>query len=128
MGKFADTFRRNANAALEKTQAAFLNTGSHAFRSITRGSSATGAPGQVVADDNGGDLLNSWTMEISKTKIAITTDSPYAQSNEDGIARPGGGPYVQRSAIGGRHSVQKTEDNLPLIVDHEVAALRRGGK
>lgn len=123
---FNDAIKKFNDKAKARTQAAFLNSGAHMHRSITVGSPVTGAPGQAVQDVGGGTLLNSWQLTISKTRIKSSTDSPYAQSNEDGIARPGGGPYIQRSAIGGRHSVQKTTDALDLIVEHEVDLIRRG--
>lgn len=93
--------------------------------SIVFGSSLTGAPGQVVADVNGGNLRDSWQLTFpTEDSAQSSTNVAYAQSNEDGIARPGGGPYVQRSAIGGRHSVSKTVDAFPRIVDHVVEQLQ----
>lgn len=95
------------------------------LRSIQYGSSITGAPGQPVRE---GDLLASWVLAIqSETRARIFTMSPYAESNEDGIARPGGGPYIQRSSVGGRWSVRKTIDGWPLIVDYVASQVANGG-
>lgn len=93
--------------------------------SVVFGSSLTGAPGQVVADENGGNLRDSWQLTFPTPDTAqSSTNVAYAESNEDGIARPGGGPYVQRSAIGGRHSVSKTIDGFPRILEHVAQQLR----
>lgn len=127
MGKFSDKVNRFKDKALARTQAAFVNSVSHSHRSIVFGSTTTGSPGQVVQDQGGGNLRDSWQLQwLSRFKAKSTTQVPYAESNEDGIARPGGGPYIQRSAVGGRHSIQKTEDGMDRIVAYEVSLLRKG--
>lgn len=96
--------------------------------SIVFGSPLTGAPGQVVADVDGGTLRASWQTEFEDSNNAlISTKVPWAPQNEDGIARPSGGPYVQRSAIGGRWSVALTRMNSQRILDDVAAKLTEGG-
>jgi hypothetical protein len=80
--------------------------------SIVDGSSITGAPGQPRAE---GDLAASWTLTLTETSAQVSTPSPYAIQNEDGV-KEGGKPYVQRSAVGGRHSVRLTRLGLPKLV------------
>jgi hypothetical protein len=95
-----------------------------AQRSIQYGSDLTGSPGQP---EQSGDLIVSWTIEaIDARRARIYTMSPYAESNEDGIARPGGGPYVLRSARGGRWSVRKTRIGFYKIVDYVASTLAAG--
>lgn len=104
-----------------RAQIVFDGASRAALASIRLGSPITGAPGQPVDSE---DLLKSWRMEPeSPTVNVIFTDSPYAQSNEDGIARPGGGPYILRSKRGGRHSVKLTIMGFPRIVADIVAKL-----
>lgn len=96
------------------------------YNEIVFGSPITGAPGQVVADVNGGDLRASWSAHsITADCGEVSTKSQHAEQNEDGIARPGGGPYVQRSAIGGRWNVALVRTNFQRLVDHVVNAGRR---
>jgi hypothetical protein len=95
--------------------------------SIVEGSPVTGAPGQVVADEHGGNLRGSWQLTFPAPDTAqSSTNVAYAQSNEDGIARPGGGPYVQRSAIGGRWNVALTRAGFQKLVDHVARELKDG--
>lgn len=93
----------------------FDRVGDLVYESIVNGSPITGAPGQPV--DEGG-LRASWSRvyEDANTQL-IGTASLYAQSNEDGIARPGGGPYELRSKVGGRHSVALTVAGFGAIVE-----------
>lgn len=127
MGAFVDDIKRATIAINAKSQAVFLGSVVDAKNSIVFGSSLTGSPGQVVADVGGGTLRDSWTIEFESPTTALIASGGaaegYNQQNEDGIARPGGGPYIQRSAIGGRHSVSKTVDNFPLIVADNVRKL-----
>jgi hypothetical protein len=95
--------------------------GAAMHESIVFGSPVTGSPGQVVADENGGNLRSGWTLDFPTPDTARSyTNVVYAESNEDGIARPGGGPYIQRSAIGGRWSVASTRVNFDRLVDHVI--------
>src|SRR3990167_1330701 len=103
------------------TQAVFVGTAAEVQSSIVHGSPLTGAPGQPV---DTGNLRDSWQLEFPDAEHALVyTDVVYAESNEDGIARPGGGPYVQRSAIGGRWSVAFTRQNIQRIVDDQATKL-----
>jgi phage gpG-like protein len=129
MGEFLDAIRaHNARVELELVPAVFVGTVAEVKNSIQFGSPLTGAPGQVVADEHGGNLRASWQSEFTDPNNAIvSTNVPYAESNEDGIARPGGGPYVQRSAVGGRWSVALTRMGIQRIVDDVAAKLTEGG-
>lgn len=113
-------------AKLDAADAALLPAvAAEVHNSIVFGSPLTGAPGQVVADVGGGNLRDSWQLTFPTPDTAMSaTKVAYAQSNEDGIARPGGGPYIQRSAIGGRHSVALTVAGFQKIVDHVVRQLK----
>jgi hypothetical protein len=97
----------------------FTDSVEMARESIVDGSPVTGAPGQPVEDDV---LRQSWKKEfLSPTHATVLTDSPYAESNEDGIARPGGGPYRLLSPVGGRFSIAKTVAGWGRIVDAAIA-------
>ena len=127
MPPFTDSVRRNIEQGKARVKAVWLNSMLHMHRSIVMGSSVTGAPGQVVQDVGGGNLRDSWQLVFpTPTSARSTTTVPYAESNEDGIARPGGGPYIQRSAIGGRHSISKTRDGLIRIIEYENDHLGNG--
>lgn len=91
-------------------------------QSIVHGSRLTGAPGQPVEL---GDLLRSWGVSFpSPTSVQVSSDSPYARPNEDGV-RAGGKPYVQRSARGGRHSVRLTRRGLDKLVGQAAENVKR---
>lgn len=95
-----------------------------AAESIVNGSAITGAPGQPVEEDV---LRKSWvTDKLSPTHATVTTDNPYAESNEDGIARPGMGPYRLLSPTGGRWSISKTVAGWGRIVDAAIAKQGQG--
>ena len=111
----------------------FVGTVAELTSSVVYGSTITGAPGQVVQDSGpgviAGNLLASWLDGIeggtpgfnspvweSPNVAVIGTFCPYAPPNEDGISRTGG-PYVQRSAIGGRWSVAHTRAGFQAVVD-----------
>lgn len=127
MSTFLDAINKFIGKAEVNSQVTFVGSVTETKNSIVHGSELTGAPGQVVADYQGGTLAASWQEEwLSPTQVRISTSAPHAQSNEDGIARPGGGPYVQRSAIGGRHSVALTRAGFDKIVDREAARLKDG--
>lgn len=112
---FARDLQRFSVTIETRSQAAFVETVAEAKRSIQEGSEITGAPGQPVDDFN---LRPSWYVRfLSPLEALIATNVVYAESNEDGIARPGGGPYIQRSAVGGRWSVAKTRAGLQRIAD-----------
>ncbi|HEY4133503.1 MAG TPA: hypothetical protein VGM50_22985 [Gemmatimonadaceae bacterium] len=102
-----------------RSRAAFARVASRAYESIQVGSELTGSKGQPV---DHGELRASYQLLFpSPTTAAITTDSPYARQNEDGIARPGGGPYRQKSPVGGRWSIALTVAALPRIIEAEAA-------
>jgi hypothetical protein len=85
------------------------------YESIVDGSPMTGAPGQPEEE---GDLIDSWEMtQPTETSVQVASDSEYALQNEDGV-RPGGKPYVQRSSVGGRHSVKITRQGMQALVNH----------
>ena len=111
--------RLNANLL-----AMFDDSVNMAAESIINGSAVTGSHGQPVEDDV---LRQSWiTEKLTPTHATITTDCPYAQSNEDGIARPGMGPYVLRSPVGGRYSISKSVAGWGRIVEVAVANQGQG--
>lgn len=126
---FLDEIRaHNARVELELLPAHFVGLVAEVKNSIQFGSPLTGSPGQVVADVGGGNLRGSWQDEFEDASNAtVSTNVPYAESNEDGIARPGGGPYVQRSATGGRWSVALTRMNIQRLVNDVAAKLTEGG-
>ena len=128
MGFLSEIQAHNAKVELDLLPAVFVGVVAETKNSIQFGSPLTGAPGQVVADENGGALRASWQSEFEDANNAIiSTSSPYAPQNEDGIARPGGGPYVQRSATGGRWNVALTRMGWQRIVDDVAAKLTEGG-
>lgn len=118
MSDFRETTNRIAAKIKARSQAVFANTASRALAGIQFGDPLTGSPGQPVRDSI---LLNSWQLQFeSPTAALISTNVQWARQNEDGIARPGGGPYIQRSAVGGRHSVKLTIAGLDKIVEAET--------
>src|SRR4051812_21682974 len=124
----ATTFQRQMSNFVGKAQrnvtAVYRGAAKGALNSIKYGSPITGAPGQPVEK---GDLRESWVMEQrTESSAFIYTDSPYAQSNEDGIARPGGGPYELRSAEGGRWSVRKTRLGFRALVRYVADTINAG--
>lgn len=128
MSKFTDAIDRMI-LKLEHADAALVPAlGAAVHESLVFGSPITTAPGQVVADEDGGNLRDSWQLTFPDANTAKSaTKTVYAESNEDGIARPGGGPYVQRSAIGGRWNRELTRVHWQRLVDHVVQNLRAGG-
>jgi hypothetical protein len=117
---FADDIRRWTLKVQTKSRDVFVGTVMAVHESIVEGSPITGAPGQPV---DSSFLKGSWLVDIQGDMGKVTTKTVYAESNEDGIARPGGGPYVQRSAVGGRWSVALTRMNFGRLVDDVVAWL-----
>lgn len=100
------------------------------FTSIVFGSEVTGAPGQPVGPDEPPHehLRESWQVDrVSENVARIFTTSPYAKSNEDGIARPGGGEYRLLSPVGGRFSVRLTVAGFRRIVEKVMRELGSGG-
>jgi len=124
---FADEWKRITVKVLADTQAVFTGVVADVNSSIAFGSTVTGSPGQPVDE---GILRASWgTTWQSPTSALVASGGAaagYNMQNEDGIARPGGGPYIQRSAVGGRHSVSKTIDGLPRIVEDVTKRLGLG--
>lgn len=127
MGKAANDFRNGGVRALTKAQLIYEGSVARALRGIKFGDSLTGAPGQPVES---GELRNAWEAVVvspTETVIRVNPESEalaWAQQNEDGIARPGGGPYVQRSEKGGRRSVALTAAGFPDIVRAIAEGLR----
>lgn len=120
MPSFIDDIGR-FNAKVEQlVPAVFVNLASAVKSSIQFGSVITGSPGQPVADVDGGNLRNSWQLEFESPESAlVSTNSAYAPPNEDGIARPGGGPYRLLASVGGRHSVALTIAGVPRLLEDE---------
>lgn len=106
------------SGALAQTGVSLLPAvGAAVFNSVVFGSPITGAPGQPVDE---GHLRASWQLTFpSPTEALIATKSPYARDNEDGV-RADGRPYVQRSPVGGRHSVKLTEQHIDKLVADEA--------
>lgn len=126
---FADDLTRFTVKVEGVTQDVFVNVVAATKSSITDGSPVTGSPGQPVGQYGpgyhqgkvGGELKASYHAEFeTPTSALISTHEPYAEQNEDGIARPGGGSYTQRSTVGGRHSVALTIAGFQRLVDDEA--------
>lgn len=131
MGAFADQVRQFTAKAEQLSNDVYANVVSATFNSIVNGSPITGAPGQPVGQygpgyhpgEVGGELKASWQVSGIETGDAlISTNSNHAVQNEYGISATDG-PYVQRSTVGGRHSVANTVAGFPLIVADEVRKL-----
>lgn len=121
---FARDLERISVTIENKSQAVFVGTVAEAKRSIQEGSEITGSLGQPVDDNN---LRPSWFVRfLDRWSAIIGTNVEYAESNEDGIARPHGGPYIQRSAVGGRWSRAKTIAGMQRIVDVVTRRLAEG--
>jgi hypothetical protein len=129
MASFGEDLRRFTAKVETRSQAAFVGIVASVHESITKGSALTGSPGQPVGQygpgyhegEVGGELLSSWQTHFLAPLVAeVVTNNPYAPQNEDGIARPGGGPYTQRSTVGGRHSVALTAAGIQRIADAEA--------
>lgn len=127
---FADDLGRFTAKVETRSRDVFNNTASHVLTSIRDGSPVTGAPGQPVGQygpgyhqgEVGGELKGSWQLHsLGPWEAEVSTFEPYAKQNEDGIARPGGGPYTQRSTVGGRFSVTITRAGIQKITDVETA-------
>jgi hypothetical protein len=92
-----------------------------AHKSITLGSTLTGAPGQPVQT---GRLRNSWQIEIlSPLEARILTSMIYAASIEHGQRR--GKPITLRSQVGGFHSLKLTIQNWDRIVESNARRVAR---
>lgn len=118
MTDFGDAIKAWTLKVERQSREVFVGSVMAAHASIQVGSQITGAPGQPV---DIGNLRASWQADIEGDVGTISTNSEYAPQNEDGIARPGGGPYIQRSAVGGRHSVALTVAGFEKLVAAEVA-------
>lgn len=121
---FADRFNQRVVRTMSKLDLVHEANAATVFKEIVFGGPISGAKGQVVADIDGGALRDSWTNVVEGPRQnLISTDSPYAKSNEDGIARPGGGPYIQRAKVGGRHNLALVRAAWPHIVRKNREAL-----
>lgn len=119
---FADDLRGFTAKVNARTQAVFVNTCAAAKDSIQVGSPVTGAPGQLV---DTGNLRASWQLEFeSPTSALISTNVEYAEQMETGTRD--GKALVQRSQVGGFHSVALTRVGLNRIVEVETAKLAGG--
>lgn len=125
MSGFLDEIRaHNAKVELNLLPAHFVGVVAEVKNSVQFGSPLTGAPGQPV---DTGNLRASWESEFQDANNAtVSTNVVYAEQNETGISATGG-PYVQRSAIGGRYSVLLTRMGIQRIVDDVAARLAEGG-
>lgn len=122
---FRDDFQRATTKVLTDSRIVFVSSATEFFNSIVFGSALTGSPGQPVADVDGGNLRASWQLTFpTPTSALVSTNSVYAPPNEDGIARPSGGPYLLRASIGGRFSVALSTWGLSKIVLEEARRLR----
>jgi hypothetical protein len=115
--------------AEEMEQALWVNSLSAVHDSIQNGSPVTGSPGQPVGQygpgyhegEVGGTLKASWqVVPEAERRARVATNEVYAPENEFGIRRKDGGPYVQRSSVGGRHSVALTMAGWDKIVADET--------
>lgn len=124
---FFEALKRFSVKLETKTRQAFVAGCAAIKNSIVEGSPLTGSPGQPVGDPatdpNSGNLRDSWTLEFEDANHAlISTNVIYAPHNEYGITEDGR-PYVQRSAVGGRHSVALTMAGAQRLMDAEAARL-----
>ena len=127
MGFLSEIQAHNAKVELDLLPAVFVGVVAEALNSIKFGSPLTGSPGQPVETEA---LRLSWGSEFEDANTALISaggTAEYNQQNEDGIARPGGGSYIQRSAVGGRWSVALTRTGFQRIVDDVAAKLTEGG-
>lgn len=117
---FASEMKRLADQLVQQQRTLFPNIVSAVKFSITDGSPITGSPGQPV---DTAALKDSWQEQFEdSTHASVTTNLVYAPANEDGIT-DAGGPYVQRSPVGGRHSVKLTVAGFQAITNDEVRKL-----
>jgi hypothetical protein len=124
--KFQSDIRKFVSKTSKNMSAIGRGSAHAALNSIKYGSEITGAPGQP---EQSGALIDSWVMEERGVASAlIYSDSSYARQNEDGIARPGGGPYIQQSARGGRWSVSKTKSGFSRLVDYVTETIANRGR
>lgn len=133
MGQFADLLREFSVKTERIAHDVFVNSASAVLDSIQNGSTVTGAPGQPVGQygpgyhpgEVGGTLKQSWQLEFpSAEKALVSTNVQWAVQNEYGISATDG-PYVQRSTVGGRHSVALTRAGWDKIVASEAAKVAR---
>lgn len=116
---------KNFGAKVERqTLAVFHGVVDQAHGSIGDGSALTGAPGQPV--DTGALRASYQVTYESPTVALISTNSPYARANEEGVTDDGR-PYIQRSPIGGRHSLKLTVAGIDRIVEMEAKLAAGGG-
>lgn len=129
---FSDDLKMFTVKVQARNQAVFTGVIAETLNSIVFGSPLTGSPGQPIADIDGGNLRASWQAGLggpdstpgygsprweSNTVAVIGTMCVYAKSNEDGIARPGGGAYRLLASTGGRWSVRNTINGFQRIVN-----------
>jgi hypothetical protein len=118
MATFGEALQRFTAKVTTRSQAVYSGVVAATHESITKGSGVTGAPGQPV---DSGELVTSWqVLPVAPWITDVVTNAPHARSNEDGIARPGGGPYRLLSPVGGRHSVRLTITGMDRLVEAEV--------
>lgn len=91
--------------------------------SIRDGSTVTGAPGQPVAS---GALKKSWKKTRRGHIYRIGSTLFYAPYAEEGMT-PKGGAFVQRSAVGGPHSVKLTRAGIQKLADNILLILTKAG-
>jgi hypothetical protein len=92
----------------------FVGVATETLRSIQEGSPLTGAPGQPV---DTGNLRASWQLLFeSETTALIQTNVIYAPGIEEGLSMTTGQRLVQRSPVGGFHSVKMTRAGFQRIV------------
>ena len=135
MTEFADLLRRFTVKTTRLATDVFVNSGSACLDSIQNGSEVTGSPGQPVGQYGpgyhpgkvGGELKASWQLEfVSPTEILVATNNQdYAVQNEYGVSATGG-PYLQRSTVGGRHSVALTVAGFEKLVEAEAVKAAGG--
>lgn len=133
MSAFEDQVRAFAVKVEQRNATLFPNIVSAVQDSIVNGSPLTGAPGQPVGQYGpgyhqgkvGGDLKTSWQTVRESPEVAVVgTNSQHAVQNEYGISATGG-PYIQRSTVGGRHSVALTVAGFDKLVAAEVAKVAK---
>lgn len=119
---FRDEFRAQREQKVTvPTREVLVDVAAAMHDSIVNGSSVTGAPGQPV---DTGNLKASWQLEsVSPESARITTNVAYARVIEDGVGRHG--PLTLRSTVGGFHSVEKTVDGVPALIQRAIEARRQ---
>ena len=99
---------------LQKTRTVHKEASHELRRSVVRGSSLTGAPGQPVQS---GNLAGSWNLSFPEVLLSeLLTNVVYAPAIENAVGPKG--DLTLRSSVGGFHSVKLTRAGFPAILTY----------